>query len=102
MNFRRNLAFAAVPVALALLAGCQSGGQTEPAPEQAAGLCRADGAAALAGRDRMTDTQLMAATGAASVRQITPGSPVTMDYRAERVTVETDPASGRIVEARCG
>ncbi|MBY5775412.1 hypothetical protein HFN63_36410 [Rhizobium leguminosarum] len=36
------------------------------------------------------------------MRQIAPGQPVTHDYREGRVTVETDPASGRVVGATCG
>jgi hypothetical protein len=64
--------------------------------------CRQDGAAALTGKNRISDTDARQATGASIVRQIQPGQPVTMDYRRERVTIETDPASGKIVRAYCG
>ncbi|WP_245298469.1 I78 family peptidase inhibitor [Sinorhizobium sp. A49] len=41
-------------------------------------------------------------TGATFVRQLKPGDPATMDFRQERVTIETDPATGKIVRAMCG
>ncbi|MBB6189935.1 hypothetical protein FHS51_000138 [Sphingobium wenxiniae] len=50
----------------------------------------------------MTDEQAMQKTGATIVRQIAPGQGVTMDYRQERVTIETDPGTGKIVRAACG
>jgi glutamine phosphoribosylpyrophosphate amidotransferase len=56
----------------------------------------------LAGKNRISDQQAMQQTGATLVRQIKPGDPVTMDFHQERVTIETDPDSGRIVRAACG
>jgi hypothetical protein len=44
----------------------------------------------------------MQITGASLVRQIEPGQGVTMDYRPERVTIETDPNTGTILRASCG
>lgn len=44
----------------------------------------------------------MQLTGATIVRQIKPGNPVTMDFRQERVTIETDEKTGKIVRASCG
>lgn len=41
-------------------------------------------------------------TDASLVRQIRPGQGVTMDFRQERVTIETDPQSGKITRASCG
>lgn len=41
-------------------------------------------------------------TGATIVRQIAPGQGATMDYRQERVTIETDPKTGKIIRAFCG
>jgi hypothetical protein len=66
------------------------------------GLCRPGAAKALAGMARLTDKQARKMTGATIVRQISPGQGVTMDYRRERVTIETDPKTGRIVRAFCG
>ncbi|WLS06427.1 I78 family peptidase inhibitor [Shinella oryzae] len=44
----------------------------------------------------------MRLTGATIVRQIAPGQPVQQDYTSARVTIETDPSSGRIAHAACG
>ncbi|WP_425312199.1 I78 family peptidase inhibitor [Pseudorhizobium halotolerans] len=44
----------------------------------------------------------MQRTGAKTVRQIQPGDMVTQDFREDRVTIETDPASGRVTRATCG
>ncbi|WP_438277842.1 I78 family peptidase inhibitor [Nitrobacter sp.] len=66
------------------------------------GICRPDAAKALTGMARLTDRQAKKMTGATIVRQISPGQGVTMDYRRERVTIETDPKTGKIVRAFCG
>jgi len=66
------------------------------------GICRPDAAEALTGMNRLTDEQARQMTGASIVRQIAPGQGVTMDYRQERVTIETDPRTGKIVRAACG
>lgn len=78
-------------------AGCQS------APEaNEPGVCRPASAERLTGSERITDAQARELTGANLVRQIRPGEPVTMDYRRERVTIETDPTTNRIARAMCG
>lgn len=64
--------------------------------------CDANAAQGLIGKPKPTDTEAMRLTNAKIVRQIEPGQMVTYDYREDRVTVETDPASGRVVGARCG
>lgn len=90
---------------LALVATTMAACQTDKsrlAGDAAPGLCRADAAEALAGMDHLTDEQAMQKTGATIVRQIAPGQGVTMDYRQERVTIETDPGTGKIVRAACG
>ena len=68
---------------------------------QAGGLCRPEAAASLVGKPRVTDAQAMQLTGATIVRQIKPGDAVTMDFRQERVTVETDAGTGKITRAMC-
>ncbi|KRW96289.1 hypothetical protein AQY21_09960 [Paracoccus sp. MKU1] len=93
------IAAAMLSVATVTLAACEEGTQQA---ETASGVCRPEAAEALAGRDRLTDAQAMELTGATVVRQIQPGQGVTMDYRQERVTVETDPATGKILRASCG
>lgn len=66
------------------------------------GPCRPEAASGLAGQPRLTDDEARQRTGATVVRQIAPGQPVTMDYSPARVTVETDPRTGRVVRAFCG
>ncbi|MNL69488.1 Peptidase inhibitor I78 family protein [compost metagenome] len=56
----------------------------------------------MTGRAGIDDAQAMQVTGASLVRQIKPGQGVTMDYRQERVTIETDPKTGNILRAFCG
>ena len=91
----------ALTLAAASLAACQTGtGAVNDGVAQA--MCRADAAAALVGMDRLTDDEAMQRTGATIVRQIAPGQGVTMDYRQNRVTVETDPRTGKVVRAACG
>lgn len=93
------LAVATIALPVLFVAGCQS--DTSQSSE-AVGTCRPEAAASLAGRTRISDAEAMRLTGASMVRQIRPGDGVTLDYRQERVTVETDPKTGRIVRAMCG
>lgn len=95
----KPLATGATALTVLGLAACQSPLPSAPA---APGTCRSDAAQALAGRDRVSDDQARQLTGATLVRQIAPGQPVTLDYRQERVTIETDPKTGKIVRAFCG
>ncbi|WP_432727164.1 I78 family peptidase inhibitor [Variovorax sp. W6] len=76
--------------------------QAQDAGSAPAAVCRQDAAAALTGKNRISDADARQATGASIVRQVQPGQGVTMDYRRERVTIETDPATGKIVRAYCG
>ncbi|MBS0224228.1 MAG: hypothetical protein JSR91_26205 [Proteobacteria bacterium] len=94
--FAATLALAATTVAACQTDASRVGGRA------ASGICRAAAAEALTGMDRLTDEQAMRMTGATIVRQIAPGQGVTMDYRRERVTVETDPRTGKIIRAACG
>ena len=102
--FKIRHASALAVTALALLvAGCQK--EEEKVPDAAAveaGVCKREAAEALAGKDRISDEEAMRLTGATIVRQIKPGDGVTMDLRQERVTIETDPATGKITRAMCG
>jgi hypothetical protein len=96
MKFAAPATRAAVLLALA---GCTTSqaGQTP-----AAGVCDAAAAHQLVGKVKPTDAEAMRLTGATIVRQIAPGDPVTHDLRDNRVTIETNPASGRVVRATCG
>ncbi|MBY5801824.1 hypothetical protein HFN61_32900 [Rhizobium leguminosarum] len=80
------------------LVACSAG----TTPEISAGRCNAAAARTLVGKPKPTDEEAKRLTGATIVRQITPGQSVTHDYRDTRVTIQTDPASGRVVEATCG
>jgi hypothetical protein len=82
------------------LAGCQK--EAEVAELPMPGICKSEAAEVLAGKDRLSDEEAMTLTGATIVRQIKPGDPVTMDFRQERVTIETDAATGKITRAMCG
>ncbi|MET3588677.1 hypothetical protein ABID21_004815 [Pseudorhizobium tarimense] len=90
-----------------LLAGCGSvilascsAETVSTAP--AIGPCNAEAAQSLVGKAKPTDAEAMQLTNSRTVRQIEPGQPVTQDFREDRVTIETDPVSGRVVSARCG
>ncbi|GGG39109.1 I78 family peptidase inhibitor [Chelatococcus composti] len=92
-------ALAAVSLGL-LMPACTASSPVEPAA--APGPCRPDAASALAGQPKPADDEARRLTGATVVRQIRPGQPVTMDYSPARVTIETDPRSGRVLRAACG
>jgi len=86
--------------ALLALAACNP----PPAPTATAetGICNPDAAQRLVGRPKIIDDEAKRLTGAGSVRQITPGQPVIQNYSNTRLTIETDPATGRITAASCG
>ena len=78
-----------------VLSSCSAdGGVTAPA----AGSCKAEAAQGLVGKPKPTDEAAIQLTGAKTVRQIEPGDMVTQDFREDRVTIETDPASGWLSE----
>jgi hypothetical protein len=91
--------FATTAAALLVLAGCMT---SETAQTPASGACNAAAAQRLLGQLKPSDADAMRLTGATIVRQIAPGDPVTHDLRDNRVTIATDPASGRVVGATCG
>lgn len=66
------------------------------------GRCDPVAARALVGQPKPTDKEAKQQTGATVVRQIAPGQPVTHDFRDNRLTLDTDPTSGRVVGATCG
>ena len=69
---------------------------------EAAATCRADKLASVTGQPRSATlaTQILAATGARTIRWVEPGTMVTMDFREDRVTVYLD-AAGRVERAAC-
>lgn len=82
--------FATFTLSLAALSGCMSGGPGTEAPE-----C---GAEALQSRVGTPVAQYEFADG---TRIIPPGTAVTMDYRSDRLNVETDD-DGVITRIYCG
>ena len=101
LPIRHTAALAATVLAL-LAAGCQKEKEPEAATAVEPGICKREAADALVGKDKISDAEAMKLTGATIVRQIKPGDGVTMDLRQERVTIETDPATGKITRAMCG
>ncbi|WP_298092232.1 I78 family peptidase inhibitor [uncultured Sphingomonas sp.] len=83
-------------IALLLLAGCTT---TAPKP----GQCRADRAQDLVGKPwaPTSEADVLKRTGAKALRVIGPDTMVTMDYRIDRLNVETD-AAGIVTRLRCG
>tara|TARA_B100000378_G_scaffold275483_1_gene271646 strand:+ start:498 stop:797 length:300 start_codon:yes stop_codon:yes gene_type:complete len=87
------------------LAGCAGanvpGPQTPPAAAE--GPCRHDSLDRFVGQKASADigAQLLAASGAKTLRWGGPGMAMTMDFRADRLTVSYDEAM-TITSARCG
>jgi hypothetical protein len=86
--------------ALAVLALAACTATDQPANAQG-GPCSPAGAKALTGQAAPSEAEVKRLTGAAIVRRIAPGDPVTMDLNERRVTIEVD-TSGKIVRASCG
>lgn len=86
-------------IALLASAGCAASSMEVT---RGSALCIEEAAQGLVGKTKPSDSEAMGLTGATIVRQIAPGQPVTEDYRENRVTIETDPATGRVVRAACG
>jgi hypothetical protein len=82
------------------LAGCAAGERPQAAVK---GPCRNDGLDAFVGRKASAETgaALLKASGARTLRWGGPGMAMTMDYRADRLTVGYDEAMV-ITSARCG
>lgn len=70
-----------------------------PAKEK---ICNTQAAQKLVGKKKPSDARAKRLTGAKNVWQIGPGDMVTRDFRQDRVTIETDPATGRVTQASCG
>jgi Peptidase inhibitor I78 family len=85
----------------AALANCAAAPAAPPIAADADN-CRAEAAAGLVGRklDPRTQDQARRASGAAVVRVIRPGEPVTGEYRTGRLTIDVG-GNGRIAGIRC-
>lgn len=85
-----RLAIAAL-TAMAPLAACAA--TSDPTPQRLGdGECNAEGAQDLVGQKATQDVgaELMAKTGARTLRWVPPRTAVTMDFRADRLTVSYD------------
>ena len=88
---------------IALAAGaCHYDSKPEAAPPPP-GKCVADGLGGLTGKTRSeaVTKEALRLSGAKNIRWIAPGMAVTMDYREDRLNIDTD-ESGKIVRAHCG
>ena len=104
MNPIRSLAVVTLAGLLPTLAACTAPTTDEPVAGNPPGHARCDSQAAgrLVGGQKPGDDEARRVSGAAVVRHIAPGDAVTQDYNEARVTVETDPSTGRVVKASCG
>ena len=82
-----------------VLASCSADSVATSPPT---GPCKPEAAQALVGKLKPTDAEALQLTNSESVRPIEPGQTVTQDLREDRVTIETDPTTGKVVAARCG
>lgn len=64
--------------------------------------CVSEEATKLVGQTGLSEAVIKTKTKAETVRMVSPGQPVTLDYRSNRVTVVTDPQTKIIVQASCG
>ncbi|MFY8193497.1 I78 family peptidase inhibitor [Novosphingobium sp. B1] len=90
--------------ALASLSACSQGTPPpEDLPAMPEGTCNGDAAQSMVGSKASAEvgTQLLKLTGARTLRWVPPRSAVTMDYRADRLTVSYDD-NYTIVRISCG
>lgn len=89
--------------ALAGLSACTPATPPEDLPALPQGSCTAEPAQSLVGSKASADagTQLLQLTGARALRWVPPRTAVTMDYRADRLTVSYDD-DYTIVRISCG
>jgi hypothetical protein len=91
-----------LPLTLLAAGGCQQPSAPEPTPPPP-GKCVADGLAGLTGKTQSeaVTKEALRLSGAKTIRWIAPGMAVTMDYREDRLNLDTD-ERGKIVRAYCG
>ncbi len=98
----RLIILAAAPL---VLAGCATAQNppADPVPVNPGGQCDADGAQSLLGSRATSETgaQLLAKSGARTLRWVPPRTAVTMDFRPDRLTVSYDDTM-TITRISCG
>ena len=87
---------------LPFLGACMAVGASPAEPPAPGTKCDANAAQGLVGRPADASVaEAQRLSGAATVRRYRTGDAVTMDFRADRLNVETD-AAGAIVKLSCG
>lgn len=88
------------PALLLPLAACMTTPDAVPAHE---GVCKNDGLSAFVGQPATAELggQIMAKSGATALRWVADGMMVTMDYRADRITVHLT-RDNRVESVACG
>lgn len=86
-----------------LLAGCAGVGKPAGPPPAARASCDAQAAQFAIGKSfgPELEREVRAKSGASIVRWLSPGQAVTLDFRAERLSLTLD-GRGRVVKAACG
>ena len=87
-----------------LLTGCSVNMTDPPVAGETPGFtCRGDALASFTGQPATTElgARMLAQTGARHLRWVAKGMMVTMDYRADRLTVYLD-GNNRVERASCG
>ncbi|PWB35642.1 hypothetical protein DCO48_01780 [Pseudomonas sp. SDI] len=94
-------------LAVAVLAGCSTGGSPSKAPEAVAanndGRCEASGAAFAVGKPASAELleQARKASGAQIARILKPHDVMTLEYRSERLNLNAD-EQGVVSRVNCG
>ena len=86
-----------------LVAACSTVPAQPPVVGGGGAACRNDGLDRFVGQPASSEVgaQMLAASGARVVRWVAMGMLITMEYRADRLTVRLD-ANNRILSATCG
>lgn len=90
-------------IAVLALPACAASADRPATPSDQAGLCKDEGLTAFTGRKVTAElgTELLAASGARSLRWGPPRSAMTLDFRPDRLTVAYDDDM-MVTSARCG
>lgn len=95
---------AVIAMLLPLMVGCTAMGEDAPSPPaMTEGPCRNEGLDRFIGQTATADlgAELVKVSGARTLRWGAPGMAMTMDFRADRLTVSYDEKMA-ITSARCG
>lgn len=90
-------------IALTMLLGGCVAAVPVTVPVEGGGLCDAAKVQDLVGQVLSEERQrtALATSGARSLRVVPPGTAVTMDFREDRLNIDTD-AAGKVLAVKCG